>query len=205
MQKGNRKISREKGVELVADALFLGTQTKEIVRNLTETYGVSKSTVEKWMTAARPTVDKRLAEAEAIRRREQEAVIAESAKKLHITKERVLEELAKIAFFDIRKAYNVDSGLKSIHELDEDVAAVMAGIESYDVKEPESGMVLGTTQKVKLLNKLTALEAICKIMGYNAPVEARHTGRDGGPIQTETNATVLIMPSNGREVKNAGN
>lgn len=177
----NRKISKEKGVEICADMLFTGKATRDIVRDLMENYGISKSTVEKWMKSARPIVEIRQREAEAIRAREMEAEIAESAKRLNITRERVLEEYSKIAFFDIRKIFTVDGGLMEVRDIDDESAGAIAGIESVDEKT-RTGEILGTLQKVKIANKKEALDSICKIMGYFAPVKMANTDPNGNPI-----------------------
>lgn len=169
-----RKISKQKGVELCADFMFSGQPTKEIVRNLTENYGLSRSAVEKWIKAARPIVENRQREAERIAAIENEAAIKESTKKLNLSRERVLEEYAKLAFFDIRKIFTVDGGLLPIKDIDDDSAAAIAGLESYDEKEPDSGMVLGTVRKVKIAEKKAALDSICKVLGYNAPDKLQH-------------------------------
>lgn len=87
---------------------------------------------------------------------------------LEITRERIVSEFAKIAFFDIRKIYTVDGGLKSIKDFDDESAAAIAGIKSRDISTPE-GEVLGTIQEVKITNKIDALNSLVKIFGYNAP------------------------------------
>lgn len=184
---GKRKISRQKGVDLCADLLFTGEATKEIVRNLTESYGVSRSAVEKWMKSARPIVEARQEESRKIMDRENEAAMIESARKLNITRERVLEEYAKIAFFDIRKVLTIDGGLKNATEWDDESAAAIAGLESYDEREPESGMVLGTVRKIKVSEKRAALDSICKVMGYNTP----------DPVKENT-VVIVKIPDNGR-------
>lgn len=187
MPNEKRKISKQKGVELCADLIFTGEATKEIVRNLTENYGVSRSAVEKWMKAARPLVEARQEESKKIMARENEAAMIESARKLNITRERVLEEYAKIAFFDIRKVLTVDGRLKNASEWDDESAAAIAGLESYDEKEPESGMILGTVRKIKVTEKRAALDSICKVMGYNTPE----------PIKENT-VVIVKIPDNGR-------
>jgi hypothetical protein len=169
MKSGKRTISKTKGVEICAELMFTGSKAKEIVQECTQKYGVSVSCVDKWMKAARPIVAARQEQAEKILAREMEAEIAASAKRLNLTRERILEEYAKIAFFDIRKIYTVDGGLKPISEIDDDTAGGMAGVESYDEKQRDSDEVLGTTQKVKVWDKRAALDSICKVLGYNAP------------------------------------
>lgn len=93
----------------------------------------------------------------------------EFADKVGISREKVISEYAKLAFFDIRKVLNVDGGLKQTSEWDDDSAAAIAGLESYDEKEPDSGMVLGTVRKIKISDKRAALDSICKVLGYNSP------------------------------------
>lgn len=54
-------------------------------------------------------------------------------KKLEITRERVIEEMARIAFADPRKMFNANGDLKPIHDLDDDTAASVAGVEVVTV------------------------------------------------------------------------
>ena len=92
-----------------------------------------------------------------------------TAEKAEITRDKIVNEYAKLAFFDIRKILTVDGGLKDTTEWDDDSAAAIAGLESYDEKEPDSGMVLGTVRKIKISDKRAALDSLCKVLGYNAP------------------------------------
>lgn len=85
-----------------------------------------------------------------------------------ITQERVLREYAKVAFFDIRNIYTETNTLKSISDLDDDSASVIAGI---DVMEEKGGngqgeqVTLGWTKKIKLHNKIAALDSLGKHLG----------------------------------------
>jgi hypothetical protein len=174
--EGKRKISREKGVEICGDRMYAGIKPKEIIRELGEDYGVSVSTVEKWMKAARPAVAERQAAANAIRERVDKEETEASAKRLHITKERLMEELAKVAFYDPRKMYNVDGGLRPIHEWDDETAGAIGTVESFDVKtdvkeedEVVDSVTTGTNRKVKSWDKIKAIETLNKMLGYNAP------------------------------------
>lgn len=92
-----------------------------------------------------------------------------TAEKLEISRERIINEYSKLAFFDIRKVLTVDGGLKKSNDWDDDSAAAIAGLESYDEKEPDSGIVLGTVRKIKISDKRAALDSLCKVLGYNAP------------------------------------
>jgi len=180
--EGKRKISREKGVEICGDRMYSGIKPKEIIRELGEKYGVSTSTVEKWMKAARPIVLSRQAAANAIKERVDKEETEASAKRLHITKERLMEELAKVAFYDPRRMYTVDGGLKGVHEWDDEVAGAVGTIESFDVKtdiregdEVVDSVTTGTNRKVKTWDKIRAIEALNKMMGYNAPEKKEAT------------------------------
>lgn len=88
----------------------------------------------------------------------------EYQEKTGINKESVLNEYRKIAFSDIRKILTVDGGLKSIDEIDDETAGAIAGIESMDVLG-EEGEKFGTNRKIKLHDKLRALEALSKHLG----------------------------------------
>jgi phage terminase small subunit len=103
------------------------------------------------------------------------------ANKAEITRQKVISEYAKLAFFDIRKVLTVDGGLKDTTDWDDDSAAAIAGLESYDEKEPDSGMVLGTVRKIKISDKRAALDSLCKVLGFNAP-EKSEIKMDNAPF-----------------------
>ncbi len=92
--------------------------------------------------------------------------IAKTAETLGITRERTMQEIGRLAFVDIRKLYSVDGSLKSIHDLDDDSAAALAGVEVYEEKvsdkESAESIVVGSTKKVKTYDKTKALEMLAK-------------------------------------------
>lgn len=84
-----------------------------------------------------------------------------------ITADRVLQELGRLAFVDIRKAYNADGSLKPLHELDDDTAAAIAGM---DVTEIGSGDdAIGFVKKIKLSDKKGALDLVMRHLGMLTP------------------------------------
>lgn len=89
----------------------------------------------------------------------------EYANKNGINKESILNEYRKIAFSDVRKILTIDGGMRSINEIDDDTAGSIASIESFDEIERETGERLGTNRKIKLHDKLRALEALSKHLG----------------------------------------
>ena len=89
------------------------------------------------------------------------------SEKTEISSERVLLELSRLAFLDVRKAYRKDGSLKAITEMDDDTAAAIAG---FDVTESvSSGEVTGVLKKIKLSDKSRALELIMRHLGMLTP------------------------------------
>lgn len=111
----------------------------------------------------------------------------ELQEKTGITMEKVLREYSRIAFFDPRQLYTVDGALKQIRDLDEDTAAVIAGLEVQEdfVSDSDDKEAVGCTKKVKFVDKIRALDSISRILGI-ATEKHEITGKNGAPIQTET-------------------
>jgi phage terminase small subunit len=90
-----------------------------------------------------------------------EKAMGERAQRTKIDADRVLCELGKIAFLDVRKALNNDGSFKAVSELDDDVAAALASLDVVELGG-EQGVVI---RKVRLADKLRALELIGKHLG----------------------------------------
>lgn len=95
------------------------------------------------------------------------AAIAEKTEKrltkLEISADRVLGELAKLAFLDPRRLFNPDGSLKPITELDDDTAASISGMDIeklYEHFNKGGAKNVGTVTKVKLLDKGINLERL---------------------------------------------
>ncbi len=119
--------------------------------------------------AARPEIKDRIAELTG----EVQAAICE---KLAITAERVLEEYGKLAFLDIRKAFDQDGKLLPIHEMPADVAAAIAGLEAEDQYEGrgEERERIGRLHKIRLNDKKGALDSLAKHLGMFKPEKVAH-------------------------------
>lgn len=89
-----------------------------------------------------------------------EAETAARANRLEITADRVLQELAKMAFCDTRAFFDDDGRLKPISEIDDNTAASLAGIETMHkvVGEESDGCIVLT--KIKIADKGAALERL---------------------------------------------
>lgn len=98
----------------------------------------------------------------AISQRKAEAL--ESAKEITgLSIERTLREVARVAYFDVRKLYDEDGRLRKVHELDDDTAAGLASVEIDEIGI--EGVVIGHTKKVKVWDKNAALEKAMKHLG----------------------------------------
>jgi phage terminase small subunit len=87
--------------------------------------------------------------------------------KVELTAEKVLQEVARIAFFDIRKMFDADGNPIPVHLLDSDTAAVIAGIdvsEEFDGKG-EDRKIVGYVKKYKMADKNSALDKALKVLG----------------------------------------
>lgn len=93
---------------------------------------------------------------------------AEYQEKSGVTKERLIEEYKKIAFFDIREIYDVDGGLINVKQIDDSSAAAIAGIkstEAWDTDEEGNRIIIGTNKEVKIFDKIRALQDLGKHLG----------------------------------------
>jgi phage terminase small subunit len=98
--------------------------------------------------------------ASAIQARRQEV-----SHKTGITVEKVLAEMARIAFSDVRKLFGPTGALLPLTELPDDVAPAIAAIEVSSHTPPGEGAVPEWTTKVKLWDKGKQLENLLKHLG----------------------------------------
>jgi phage terminase small subunit len=104
--------------------------------------------------------------------------------KLEITADRVLAELARLAFVDPRKFFNADGTAKDIAELDDDTAPSLAGIEVDEIWKGrgEDRKKVGETKKFKIADKGINLERLGKHLKlFTDKVE--HTADGESPIR----------------------
>ena len=105
-----------------------------------------------------------------------------------ITQDRVLQEYARLAFYDPRKLFQPDGAPKPIEALDDDTAAALAGLEVREEFEGagENRTFVGYTKKYKLANKLGALDSLAKHLGM--------LDGKGREPENEMQTGVIIMP-----------
>lgn len=103
-----------------------------------------------------------------------------------MTKEEVLEELKSVGTFDLAQIYDEENNtLLNIADFPVSARAAVAGIEVEELFERTAGgkmEKIGNTVKVKLHNKIAALQAINNVKGFNAPAKTASTDKDGNNI-----------------------
>lgn len=100
-----------------------------------------------------------------------------------ITQDRVLQELARLAFFDVRKLVGENGKPIPIQELDDDTARAVVGLDIARIGNLEIGE--GEVLKFKIADKRAALVDIGKHLGmFKDKVEL--TGPNGSPLQVAT-------------------
>lgn len=117
----------------------------------------------------------------------QEAIqkaMQQRSKRVQITADRVLEEYARIAFFDPRKLYNDDGTPVDLSQLDEDTARAVVSLDVYEefTGFGENREQIGVTKKYKVADKVRALDSLAKHLGILTD-KVEMSGAGGGPMQ----------------------
>jgi phage terminase small subunit len=93
-----------------------------------------------------------------------EKAMGERAQRTKIDADRVLLELARIAFFDLGRAFLPDGTLKPLNEMDEDTRRALSSLEVVALNNGERESI-GTLRKIKTVDKLAALEKLGRHLG----------------------------------------
>jgi phage terminase small subunit len=86
------------------------------------------------------------------------------AAKTGITAERVIAEMAKLAFMNLKNAYAEDGSMKNIHDMDESTQAAIASMETDELMERQGREMvkIGNRKKIRTHDKTRALELLGK-------------------------------------------
>ena len=98
-----------------------------------------------------------------------------------VTQDRVLQELGRIAFFDLRKLYREDGSMKAMHELDDESAAVLAGVDVVEMKSGTADHSPLYVKKAKIPDKVAALSLAMRHLGMLTD-KTELTGANNGPL-----------------------
>lgn len=114
------------------------------------------------------------------------------ASALQITREKVLNGYARLAFYDARKFYDAEGNLIKIPDLDEETSFALSSFEVVEEwaedEKTKKRFVVGHTKKVKMSDRKVALDSIARMLGYNEPDKVRHEGE----------VQIIKIPDNGR-------
>ncbi len=109
--------------------------------------------------------------------------------KAEVTVERIIQELANIAFFDIRELYDDQGNMKNIHTIPESARRAISGMDVFEEFQGrgDDREQIGLTKKVRMCDKLKALELLGKTNLMNMFTETiNHKVNDG--------CGVLVIP-----------
>ena len=95
---------------------------------------------------------------------EVQAKIEAMTNKADITKERILLEMRRLALFDVRSLYDENGHPLPVHQLSDDAAAAINGLDVVSIGNFDVGV--GQVMRYKIPDKNKALESLAKILGY---------------------------------------
>lgn len=112
---------------------------------------------------------------------------AELEERSKVKADDVINELAKIAFSDIGKIFTYDNKILEVTQMDEEQTRAIQAVEVNELREGD--MTIGTTKKVKMYDKIRALEALGKHFGI---FEKDNKQKSAGDV------VIFKLPDNGR-------
>ena len=171
--------------------LWAGKARPDIMQFFAKTYSAKVRTVDGYIKDARKINEKRKEAADALRAEKDKEEIEAIAKELGISRKTILAELRKVAFMDVRKLYNEDGTIKKFSDLDDETAGAIAGVEVLE--EIAGGEWIGTNRKVRSNSKLTAIETICKLLGYAPQPGAKVKIEEGEGEEKKTVSVTLNL------------
>jgi phage terminase small subunit len=110
----------------------------------------------------------------------------EAQKRNEITLDRVIQEMAKVAFSDLRKVLGPEGVLLDPSEWDDDTAGAIASLEVVAVpsgKDAEGNTTIERVHKIKVWDKMAALDKLGKHLGLADRSAEKQTDRLAQAIQ----------------------
>lgn len=122
-------------------------------------------------------------------------------KEIGVSRERVLTELARIAFADIGFAFDDMGQLKPLSEMPEDIRRSIAGLEVHELfdGQGEQKTAIGLAKKIRFWDKPKAIETLAKHLGLLTEKVSVQGNLDHTTNGKELSPVVFI-PKNGSEV-----
>lgn len=153
MKRGNKQLLSEKHQRFVDEYLIDLNATQAAIR---AGYSAKTAYSQGHDLLKHPEVSKAIRAAKKAR-----------AQRMVISQDRVLQELARIAFFDPRKLFDADGKPIPINQLDDETAAALTGLDVLEEFEGhgEERTFVGYTKKYKIADKNTALANAMRHLG----------------------------------------
>ena len=101
---------------------------------------------------------------------------AARSKRTEVTQDRVLEEIARLAFLDPKLFYNEDGSLRAVPDMADEAAAAVTSVEVEETIA--QGVVVGRTKKLKIADKVAALTLAARHLGMLTD-KLQHSGEIG--------------------------
>ena len=88
--------------------------------------------------------------------------IEKAIEKTQLTAERIIQEMCRVAFLDIRKLFDENGQLRPVTELDDDTAAAIMGIDIDEIFDGRGNnrKKIGYSRKVRTVSKMDALSKL---------------------------------------------
>lgn len=127
-------------------------------------------------------------------KRELDHQIKKQLKKLDLKSETILKELLRLATVDISKAFDDMGQMKPLHQIPINIRKAISSIEVHEIFDGQGNekTVIGLAKKLRFWDKTRALELLAKHLNLL---------KDQDPPVQNNSPVVLVIPSNGREVK----
>lgn len=115
---------------------------------------------------------------------------AEALERNRITIDELVVDLANIVRFDIGDMYDEEGRFKSIHDMPKPVRQMISSLDVQELFIMNKGdkMNIGEVKKVKLINKMDAIEKLMKHLG----------GYERDNKQKQSEVVIYQIPDNGR-------
>lgn len=150
-------VLNTQGRRIIFNCLMQGMSLKKAAKQAK----LSVSYVQNWVMRS---------DLQALVKREQAKIATMVAAELSISEKRVLKELGTVGFSDIAELLAEDGTLKDLRDIQEETRRAIASVEIFEEFEGrgKSRKFVGYTKKIKLWDKIKALETIGKHLGMYA-------------------------------------
>lgn len=132
-----------------------------------------------WENLRKPEIQARIAE-----------IRVETGRGFNISRERIAQELALIAFGDTKNIFDENGLLKSPDNWSDEGRIISSYEESITEFGDEKTGGVKTSKKVRQWEKTKALDSLAKLMGYNAPEKAPVDG-EGKTVKPELHIKII--------------